>query len=130
MSQGSDTVSCKGKFMICANVYCCDPCSLWFFMWGNTHYILWSTHFDRGFFSHVGGKKNKKINLTSQIFFSYRTFFCRFCLFFDRNITDLVKKIYSFWHFRGKSKKNTPMSVFFSHRAHFQVVGGIVDQRI
>ncbi len=53
------------------------------------------------FFSHVGRKKIiKKNNSMSQIFFG------------------------------GKNKKNTQMSVFFSCWAHFQPVGGIMDQRI
>ncbi len=57
--------------------------------------------------------------------------FCRFCPFFYENTTDLVKKkSYTFGHVGGKNKKNTQMSVFFPRWAHFQLVGGIVDQRI
>ncbi len=55
---------------------------------GNTHYILWFTNSDRGF---------------SAIF----------CPFFDRNTTDLVKKILHFLACRRKKKQKTQISVFF-----------------
>ncbi len=57
--------------------------------------------------------------------------FCRFCSFFDENTTDLVKKYPTLLVMsEEKIEKNTQMSVFFSRQAHFQLVGGIVDQRI
>ena len=67
-------------------------------------------NFHQGFFSHVRGKKNSK----SLIFFSCRTFFCRFCPFYDENTTDLVKKIYTFGHVGGKNKKTHKCQFFFS----------------
>ncbi len=57
--------------------------------------------------------------------------FCRFCPFFGENTTDLVKKNPTLLVMsEEKNKKNIQTSVFFSRLAHFQLVGGIVDQRI
>ena len=48
--------------------------------------------------------------------FSCRTFFRRFCPFFDKNTTDLVNKFYTFGHVGGKNKKKTHkcLGFFFS----------------